>query len=77
MRPRRIHWGWSGRRECAASTRRHGDDESGVGVRPGRVEVHVHGERAAAPNGESGEESPKFGDEFLARRKARKRARKP
>jgi len=42
----------------------HGDDESGVGVGPGGVEVHIDGERAAAPNGESGEESPKFGDEF-------------
>ncbi len=46
-----------------------GDDESGVGVGPGGIEVHVDGERAAAPNGEGGEESPTFGDELFGETK--------
>ena len=54
----------------------NGDDESGVRVRPGGVEIHVDGERAAAPNGESGEESPTFGDKFFGETKGEEESEK-
>src|SRR5947207_5583073 len=53
-----------------------GDDESRVSVRPGWIEVHVDGERAAAPNGESGEESPTFGDKFFGETKGEEESEK-
>src|SRR5256885_9387315 len=53
-----------------------GDDESRVSVRPGWIEVHVDGERAAAPNGEIGEESPTFGDKFFGETKGEEESEK-
>src|SRR5256886_5180482 len=52
------------------------DDESGVGVGPGGIEVHVDGKRAAAPNGERGKESPTFGDKFSGETKGEEESEK-
>lgn len=54
----------------------NGDNESGVSVRPGGIEVHVDGKRAAAPNGERGEKSPAFRDEFLGETKGEEEGEK-
>jgi len=43
-----------------------GDGESGMGVGPGRIEIHVDGKRAGPPDGESGKEGPALFD-ILAR----------
>ena len=40
------------------------DDESGLGMRPGGIEVHVNGKRAGPPNGERGEQGPALVDIF-------------
>src|SRR5439155_12860337 len=53
-----------------------GDDESGVSVRPGGIEIHIDGERTAAPNAESGEESPAFGDKFFGETKGEEESEK-
>ncbi len=42
------------------------DGESGMRVRPRRIEVHVDGQRAGPPDGDSGEERPTLVD-VLAR----------
>ena len=43
-----------------------GHDESGMRMRPGGIEIHVDGERAGAPDGESGKKGPALFD-ILAR----------
>ena len=54
----------------------NGDDESGVRVRPGGVEIHVDGERAAAPDAKRSEDGATFGDEFFGETKRKEECEK-
>lgn len=55
-------------REPARGTRavpvpkEQGDSESGVRVRPRRIEIHINGEGAGPPNGDGGKKGPAFFD---------------
>ena len=53
------------------------DDERRKGVRPGGIEIHVHGERTSPPNGHGGEEGRPFLHILTGQAESQQQAQKP